>query len=48
LLPVAYYLITFTVPEGLRAWLRSTKSWATGSCSKSAGTLQDVPAKINI
>jgi hypothetical protein len=43
LLPVAYYLITFTVPEGLRAWLRSHQKIGYGALLKeSAGTLQDV------
>ena len=43
LLPVAYYLITFTVPEGLRAWLRShqKKGYAL-LLRESAGALQDV------
>ena len=43
LLPVPYYLITFTVPEGLRAWLRSHQK--AGYCAllkESAGALQDV------
>ena len=43
LLPVAYYLITFTVPEGLRAWLRSHQKIGYASLLKeSAGALQDV------
>lgn len=43
LLPVAYYLITFTVPEGLRAWLRSHQRVGYGALLKeSAQTLQDV------
>ncbi len=43
LLPVPYYLITFTVPEGLRAWLRSHQKAGYGALLKeSAGTLQDV------
>jgi hypothetical protein len=43
LLPVPYYLITFTVPEGLRAWLRSHQKAGYGALLKeSAGALQDV------
>ena len=43
LLPVPYYLITFTVPEGLRAWLRShQKLGYAGLLQESAATLQDV------
>ena len=43
LLPVAYYLITFTVPEGLRAWLRAHQKLGYSALLKeSAGTLQDV------
>jgi hypothetical protein len=43
LLPVPYYLITFTVPEGLRAWLRSHQKLGYSALLKeSAGTLQDV------
>jgi len=43
LLPVPYYLITFTVPEGLRAWLRAhqKKGYAL-LLRESAGALQDV------
>ena len=43
LLPVPYYLITFTVPEGLRAWLRSYQKLGYAALLReSAGTLQDV------
>lgn len=43
LLPVPYYLITFTVPEGLRAWLRSHQKIGYSLLLKeSAGALQDV------
>lgn len=43
LLPVPYYLITFTVPEGLRDWLRSHQKLGYASLLKeSAGALQDV------
>lgn len=43
LLPVPYYLITFTVPEGLRAWLRSHQKLGYALLLKeSAGALQDV------
>lgn len=43
LLPVPYYLITFTVPEGLRAWLRSHQKWGYSRLlQESAGALQDV------
>ena len=43
LLPVGYYLITFTVPEGLRAWLRSHQKLGYALLLKeSAATLQDV------
>ena len=43
LLPVPYYLITFTVPEGLRSWLRSHQKLGYSLLLKeSAGTLQDV------
>jgi hypothetical protein len=43
LLPVPYYLITFTVPEGLRAWLRSHQKRGYALLLKeSAATLQDV------
>lgn len=38
-----YYLITFTVPEGLRPWLRSHQKLGYGLLMKeSAATLQDV------
>jgi hypothetical protein len=46
LLPVPYYLITFTVPEGLRAWLRSHQKAGYGALLKeSAGALQDVAGR---
>ena len=46
LLPVPYYLITFTVPEGLRAWLRSHQKAGYGALlQQSAGTLQDVASR---
>ena len=46
LLPVPYYLITFTVPEGLRAWLRSHQKLGYALLLKeSAGTLQDVASR---
>jgi hypothetical protein len=46
LLPVPYYLITFTVPEELRAWLRSHQKLGYSLLLKeSAGTLQDVASK---
>ncbi len=46
LLPVPYYLITFTVPEGLRAWLRShQKQGYARLLRESAATLQDVAAR---
>jgi hypothetical protein len=42
-LPVPYYLITITVPEGLRPWLRShQKQGYAGLLKESAATLQDV------
>ena len=46
LLPVPYYLITFTVPAGLRGWLRSHQLQGY-SCllQASAGALQDVAAR---
>src|SRR5213076_1201281 len=46
LLPVPYFLITFTVPEALRRWLRSNqkKGYAT-LLKQSAATLQDVAAR---
>jgi hypothetical protein len=46
LLPVPYYLITFTVPEGLRPWLRShQKAGYSGLLKQSAAALQDVAAR---
>jgi hypothetical protein len=43
LLPVPYYLVTFTVPEGLRAWLRSHQKLGYALLLReSAGALQDV------
>jgi hypothetical protein len=46
LLPVPYYLITFTVPEGLRPWLRShQKMGYAGLLRESAGALQDVASR---
>lgn len=43
LLPVPYYLITFTVPEGLRAWLRSHQKLGYSLLlQQSAATLQEV------
>jgi hypothetical protein len=46
LLPVPYYLITFTVPEGLRAWLRShQQAGYSALLRESAGTLQDVAGR---
>lgn len=46
LLPVPYYLITFTVPEGLRAWLRSHQKLGYALLLKeSAATLQDVASR---
>jgi hypothetical protein len=43
LLPVPYYLVTFTVPEGLRPWLRSHQKVGYGALLReSAGALQDV------
>jgi hypothetical protein len=45
LLPVSYYLITFTVPEGLRSWLRShQKEGYAMLLGESAATLQEVAA----
>ena len=45
-LPVPYYLITFTVPEGLRPWLRShQKKGYAGLLRESAGALQDVAGR---
>lgn len=46
LLPVPYYLITFTVPEGLRAWLRSHQKLGYGLLlQESARALQDVAGR---
>jgi hypothetical protein len=46
LLPVPYYLITFTVPGGLRAWLRSHQKLGYGLLLReSAGALQDVASR---
>jgi hypothetical protein len=46
LLPVPYYLITFTVPEGLRRWLRShQKEGYKVLLRQSAASLQDVAAR---
>jgi hypothetical protein len=46
LLPVRYYLITFTVPEGLRAWLRSHQKLGYALLLKqSAAALQDVASR---
>lgn len=46
LLPVPYYLITFTVPEGLRGWLRSHQKVGYGTLLRqSAGALQDVASR---
>jgi hypothetical protein len=43
LLPVPYYLITFTVPEGLRPWLRSHQKDGYGRLlQQSAAALQEV------
>lgn len=45
LLRVPYYLITFTVPEGLRSWLRShQKQGYALLLRESAATLQDIAA----
>lgn len=45
LLPVPYFLVTFTVPEGLRAVIRShQKLFYPLLFSESAGTLQDIAA----
>jgi hypothetical protein len=47
LLPVPYYLITFTVPEGLRLWLRAHQKRGYACLLKeSAGTLQDVAGRV--
>lgn len=46
LLPAPYYLITFTVPAGLRAWLRSHQKLGYGLLLReSAAALQDVAAR---
>lgn len=46
LLPVPYYLVTFTVPEGLRRWIRSHQKLAYSLLLKeSAATLQDVAGR---
>jgi hypothetical protein len=46
LLPVPYYLITFTVPEGLREWLRSHQQLGYSRLlQESAATLQDVAGR---
>lgn len=46
LLPVLYFLITFTVPEALRAWLRSNqKQGYMALLKESAATLQDLAAR---
>ena len=46
LLPVPYYLITFTVPEGLRPWLRShQKQGYALLLRESAAALQDVASR---
>jgi hypothetical protein len=46
LLPVPYYLITFTVPEGLRSWLRSHQKLGYALLLReSAGTLQDLASQ---
>lgn len=46
LLPVPYYLVTFTVPEGLRHWIRSHQKLAYSLLLKeSAATLQDVAGR---
>jgi hypothetical protein len=46
LLPVPYYLVTFTVPEGLRSWLRSHQTLGYALLLReSAGTLQDVASQ---
>ena len=46
LLPVPYYLITFTVPAGLRDWLRAHQKLGYGRLlQESAGALQDVAAR---
>jgi predicted RNA-binding Zn-ribbon protein involved in translation (DUF1610 family) len=46
LLPVPYSLVTFTVPEGLRPWLRShQKVGYSGLLQQSAAALQDVASR---
>lgn len=46
LLPVPYYLITFTVPEALRPWIRSHQKVGYSLLLKeSAGALQDVAGR---
>jgi Putative transposase/Transposase zinc-binding domain len=46
LLPVPYYLITFTVPEALRAWLRSHQKHGYALLLReSAATLQEVAGR---
>jgi hypothetical protein len=46
LLPVPYYLVTFTVPEGLRPWLRSHQKLGYALLLReSAATLQDVASQ---
>ena len=46
LLPVPYSLVTFTVPEGLRAWLRSHQKLGYALLLReSAATLQDVASQ---
>ena len=46
LLPVPYYLVTFTVPEKLRLWLRADQKLGYASMLKeSAGALQDVASR---
>jgi hypothetical protein len=46
LLPVPYWLITFTVPEGLRAWLKSHQKIGYALLlQQSAGALQDVAGR---
>lgn len=46
LLPVPYYLVSFTVPEGLRLWLRAhQKLGYSAMLQESAGALQDVASR---